>query len=143
WAEALSGEWGEGTKNVRAMEGAIYSLAKAYMNANIVASGQDAVRMAMEYYANPAVTTQINNTVYLNKDLPSVPEGQDQRFWVQRFLDERVADDLKKRGIDYDKDEVYLHPMQGGEGRFALHLNGTFIGTYYSRKEMESWITDQ
>src|SRR5690606_38192176 len=91
----------------------------------------------------PAVTTQINNTVYLNKDLPRVPEGQDQRFWMQRYFDEQVADDLKSMGIDYDKDDIYLHPMRGGEGRFMLHLNGTPLGKVYLRRDIESWINDR
>src|SRR5690606_2510906 len=125
WGEVFAGEWGEGEKNVLAMRGAVTSLAKAYMAAGIAATGEDAVRLAVEFYANPAVTTQINNAIYMNKDLPRVPENEDQRTWMKRFMDEKVAADLEAMGIEYDKDDIYLHPMRGGEGRFMLHLNGT------------------
>lgn len=140
WSEVFEGEWGEGEKNVRPMAGAIQSLAETYMAANIVTSGDAAVEMALKYYSNPAVSTQVNNAIYLNKDLPRVPEGQSQRFWFQRFLNEEVADYLKSQGIGYDPDEIYLHPMRGGEGRFMLHLNGTPLGKYFTRKEIEEWI---
>lgn len=140
WSEVFEGEWGEGDKNVRPMAGAISSLAESYMAANIVTSGEAAVELALKYYSDPAVTTQINNTIYLNKDLPRVPEGDSQRFWFQRYLDEEVADYLKSEGIKYDADEVYLHPMRGGEGTFMLHLNGTPLGKYFTRREIESWI---
>lgn len=143
WAELLQGEWGEGDKNVRPMANALSSLAKVYMAADIVTSGEAAVEMALRYYSDPSVTTQVNNTVYLNKDLPKVPERQSQREWMQRFLDFEVADYLKSQGIEYDKDEVYLHPMKGGEGRFMLHLNGTPIGKQFTRSEIEQWIIAQ
>lgn len=140
WSELLQGEWGEGTKNVRSMSGAISSLAKAYMAADIVTSGEAAVEMALKYYSNPTVTTQINNAVYMNKDLPKVPERQSQREWMKRFMDFEVADYLKSQGINYDKDEVYLHPMKGGEGRFMLQLNGIVLGKQFTRSEIEQWI---
>lgn len=143
WGEVFAGEWGEGEKNVLAMRGSVTSLAKAYMAAGVAATGDDAVRLAVEYYANPAVTTQINNAIYMNKDLPRVPENQDQRTWMKRFMDEKVAADLEALGIEYDKDDIYLHPMRGGEGRFMLHLNGTPIGTTYLRRDIEQWIIDQ
>lgn len=141
WSELLSGEWGEGDKNIRPMAGALQSLAQSYMAANIVPSGDKAVEMALKYYANPAVSTQINNTIYLNKDLPRVPERQSQREWMQRYIDEVVGGYLKDQGIDYDADEVNLHPMKGGESRFMLQLNGTVIGKQFTRKEIEDWIT--
>lgn len=143
WGEVFAGEWGEGEKNVLAMRGAVTSLAKAYMAAGVAATGDDAVRLAVEYYANPAVTTQINNAIYMNKDLPRVPENQDQRTWMKRFMDEKVAADLEAMGIEYDKDDIYLHPMRGGEGRFMLHLNGTPIGITYLRRDIEQWIIEQ
>ena len=143
WGELFAGEWGEGTKNVRPMRLAIQSLAKSYMAANVVTSGDAAVELALKYYANPAVTTQINNAVYLNKDLPRVPDGQTQREWMQRFFDEKVAEDLKAQGIDYDADDVNLLPMQGGEPRFMLQLNGTTMGVQYTRRAIEKWIEEK
>lgn len=143
WGELFAGEWGEGTKNVRPLRLAIQSLAKSYMAANVVTSGDAAVELALKYYSNPAVTTQINNAVYLNKDLPRVPEGQTQREWMQRFFDEKVAADLKAQGIDYDSDDVNLLPMVGGEPRFMLQLNGTTMGVQYTRKAIEQWIEER
>ena len=142
WSEVFGGEWGEGEKNVRQIEGSVRSLAKAYMAANMAASGEEAVKKAVEYYANPAVSTQINNTIYFTKDLPRVPDKQDQRFWFKRYMDEEVSKYLKAQGITYDRDDIVLHPMAGGEGRYMLSLNGTPIGKEFLRRDVEKWIEE-
>lgn len=143
WGEIFEGEWGEGDKNVRPMAQSIKSLAQSYMAANVVTSGDAAVELALKYFSNSAVTTQINNTVYMNKDLPMVPEGQSQRFWFQRFINEKVADDLKGQGINFDADEVWLNVPKGGVSRYQLFLNGVPLSTIYTRKDVEKWITDK
>lgn len=143
WGEVFSGEWGEGEKNLRVVQGSVRSLAKAYMAANVASTGEEAVKKAVEYYANPAVSTQINNTIYFNKDLPRVPEQQDQRFWFQRFMDEEVAKYLRDQGITYSAGDIVLQPMLGGEPRYMLHLNGTPLGKEFLRRDVEQWITER
>ncbi|QDB71024.1 internal virion protein C [Bordetella phage vB_BbrP_BB8] len=143
WGEVFSGEWGEGEKNLRVVQGAVRSLAKAYMAANVASTGEEAVQKAVEYYANPAVSTQINNTIYFNKDLPRVPEQQDQRFWFQRYMDEEVATYLKDQGITSSAGDIVLQPMLGGEPRYMLHLNGTPLGKEFLRRDVEAWITER
>lgn len=141
WGEVFSGEWGSGEKNLRVVQGAVRSLAKAYMSANVASTGEEAVKKAVEYYANPAVSTQINNTIYFNKDLPRVPDRQDQRFWFQRFMDEEVTKRLQAQGITADASDIVLQPMLGGEPRYMLHLNGTPLGQEFLRRDVEAWIT--
>lgn len=141
WGEVFSGEWGNGEKNMRVVQGAVRSLAKAYMSANVASTGEEAVKKAVEYYANPAVSTQINNTIYFNKDLPRVPDRQDQRFWFQRYMDEEVTKRLKDQGIKASANEIVLQPMLGGEPRYMLHLNGTPLGQEFLRRDVEAWIT--
>lgn len=142
WGEVFSGEWGDGEKNLRVVQGSVRSLAKAYMAANVAASGEEAVKKAVEYFANPAVSTQINNTIYFNKDLPRVPDKQDQRFWFQRYMDEEVSKYLKEQGITYSAGDIVLQPMLGGEPRYMLHLNGTPLGKEFLRRDVEQWITE-
>nr|WEM05538.1 internal virion protein [Ralstonia phage BOESR1] len=141
WGEVFSGEWGNGEKNLRVVQGAVRSLAKAYMSANTASTGEEAVKKAVEYYANPAVSTQINNTIYFNKDLPRVPERDDQRLWFQRFMDEEVTKRLKDQGIKASVSDIVLQPMLGGEPRYMLHLNGTPLGQEFLRRDVEAWVT--
>jgi hypothetical protein len=143
WGELLAGEWGNGEKNLRVVRGAVSSLAKAYMAANVASTGEEAVKKAVEYYANPAISTQINNTIYFNKDLPRVPANQDQREWFKRFMDSQVADFLKSKGITYNSDDIVLQPMLGGVPRYMLHLKGTPIGKEFLRRDVETWIQEQ
>lgn len=143
WSEVFSGEWGNGEKNMRVVQGAVRSLAKAYMAANVASTGEEAVKKAVEYYANPAVSTQINNTIYFNKDLPRVPDKQDQRFWFQRFMDEEVTKRLKDQGITASAGDIVLQPMLGGEPRYMLHLNGTPLGQEFLRRDVEAWIVNK
>lgn len=142
WGEVFSGEWGEGEKNLRVVQGAVRSLAKAYMSANVASTGEEAVKKAVQYYANPAVSTQINNTIYFNKDLPRVPERQDPRFWFQRYIDEEVTKHLKAQDIKASASDIVLQPMLGGEPRYMLHLNGTPLGQEFLRRDVEKWITE-
>lgn len=141
WGEVFSGEWGNGEKNLRVVQGAVRSLAKAYMSANVASNGEEAVKKAVEYYANPAVSTQINNTIYFNKDLPRVPDRQDQRYWFQRFINEEATKYLKDQGIKASASDIVLQPMLGGEPRYMLHLNGTPLGHEFLRRDVEAWIT--
>lgn len=143
WGEVFSGEWGNGEKNLRVVRGAVSSLAKAYMAANVASTGEEAVKKAVEYYANPAISTQINNTIYFNKDLPRVPQNQDQREWFKRFMDTQVSDYLKGKGITYNSDDIVLQPMLGGEPRYMVNLKGTPIGKEFLRRDVEKWIQDQ
>lgn len=51
-----------------------------------------ALEEVTKYYANPAVTAKVNNTLYYRKDLPAAPgENQSQEKWVERYINEVIV----------------------------------------------------
>lgn len=101
-----------------------------------------AVKATVEYLANPAVTTKINNTIYYNKDLPTVPKNENPGQWFDRFITEvpgKLAADRKMSPRD-----VRLAPnTTGGYTAFIADVPLTDeYGTmqHYTKEQVTQWI---
>jgi hypothetical protein len=109
-----------------------------------VPNAEKALEATIEYYSNPAVTSKIRNTVYLNKDLPSVPKGERVADWMERFIAEgpaKIAADQK-----IDGSSVRLEPTASGtyvawnKGIVMTGPNGQVLE--YSKDSVSKWIND-
>ena len=113
----------------------------------LVVSGQvkdpeTAVKKTVEYYANPAVTSKVNGTVYYNKYLPTAPKGEDRAKWFGRFIDEvpgKLATDRKM-----DRKDVRLEVNKAGyftawiAGVHLTDANGKYVT--YTKQQISEWI---
>lgn len=143
WGELFRGEFGNSEKNVLPIKNGVRSLAETYLGASVAKDGKDAVRMAGEYYAKPSITTQINNTIYLNKDLPELPAGVDRTAWFSKAMDEYVGGKLKTQGIKYNRSDLTLIPQEGGNAPYLIALRGQPTGEYVTKKEIADWVTSK
>ena len=99
WVKGLFG--GNEEVNLTAIGSDVRRRAELLVQSGQVSDAKAAVKASVEYFANPAVTAKINNTIYFRKDLPQVPEGQDQGEWFGRFIKEvpgKIASDQKLEG---------------------------------------------
>jgi hypothetical protein len=109
-----------------------------------VPNAERALEATIEYYSNPAVTTKIRNTVYLNKDLPSVPKGERVGDWMERFIAEGPAKIAADQMIDGSS--VRLEPTASGSyvaynrGIVMTGPNGQVLE--YSKDSVSKWIND-
>jgi hypothetical protein len=140
WSEVFRLEMGDAEKNVLPIKNSIRSLAETYLAAGVANSGEQAVKMAADYYARPEVTTQINNTLYLNKDLPDLPPGVDKASWFSKAMDGVVGAKLKGMGIGYSRSDLTLIPQQGGNAPYMISLRGQPTGMFVTKKELKDWV---
>lgn len=152
WGEVFRGEWGNGEKNLIPIRGHIKEIAETYLAAGVANSGEQAVQMAADYLSNPAVMTQINNTLYLNKDLPRVPPGEEGKTaeWTKGFMEQVIGERLKARGLPFSMSDLTLIPQEGGQGTFLVALRAQPIANEgnrgfmtVTRREMENWIKSE
>jgi hypothetical protein len=139
WGEVFRWEMGEGEKNLVVVKDHVRSLAETYLAAGVASDASSAVQKAAEYYADPRVTTQINNTIYLNKDLPELPEGMDRASWFARAIDGVVGSQFQAQGLKYNRGDVVLVPQDGGNRPYAIMYRGVFQGVV-PREDIKNWI---
>ena len=152
WGEVFRGEWGNGDKNLIPIKSHVREIAETYLAAGVANSGEQAVQMAADYLSNPGVMTQINNTLYLNKDLPKVPSGEEGKTaeWTMGFMQNVLGERLKARGLPFSMSDLTLIPQEGGQGTFLVALRAqpipnenNFGFMTVTRKEMENWIKSE
>ena len=142
WGEVFRWEMGEGEKNLVVVKDHVRRLAETYLAAGVAGDAAGAVQKAAEYYADPRVTTQINNTIYLNKDLPDLPDGMDRAGWFSKAIDGVVGTRFQSQGMKYSRGDVVLVPQEGGNRPFAIMYRGVFQGVI-SREEIKKWIMNE
>jgi hypothetical protein len=142
WVKTLFG--GNEEVNLTAIGSDIRRRAELLVQSGQVSDAKAAVRASVEYFANPAVTAKINNTVYFRKDLPQVPEGQDQGEWFGRFIKEvpgKIASDQKMEGS-----RIRLESNQSGgytawiAGVPLTDANGQVQN--YTKDQVGEWISN-
>jgi hypothetical protein len=138
WA---SGLWG-GNKDVNLTQ--IKSDAME-MVGDLVRSGkvepEKAVEQVMTYLADPAVTSVINNTIYYNKDLPSVPEGQNRGEWMTKFIKQKAARDYGGDAPSKPFFEGVKTPLDVAEG--VMRMGGSLAPVTDKPEDKVSRIGDQ
>lgn len=140
WGEVFRGEFGNGEKNLLVVKDSVKKLAETYLSAGVAGDAAQAVEKAAQYYADPRVTTQINNTIYLNKDLPELPQGLDRAKWFGKAMDGVVGGKLRELGIKYNNDDLVLIPQDGGNAPYMVSLRGIPTGMFVTKQELKSWV---
>lgn len=140
WGEVFRGEFGNGEKNLIVVKDSVKKLAETYLSAGVAGDAAQAVEKAAQYYADPRVTTQINNTIYLNKDLPELPQGLDRSKWFGKAMDGVVGGKLRGLGINYNSDDLVLIPQDGGNAPYMVSLRGVPTGMFVTKQELKAWV---
>ena len=140
WGEVFRGEFGNGEKNLIVVKDSVKKLAETYLSAGVAGDAAQAVAKAAQYYADPRVTTQINNTIYLNKDLPELPQGLDRSKWFGKAMDGVVGGKLRGLGIKYNSDDLVLIPQDGGNAPYMVSLRGVPTGMFVTKQELKAWV---
>jgi hypothetical protein len=115
------------------------------MVGDLVRSGkvepEKAVEQVMTYLADPAVTTVINNTIYYNKDLPSVPDGQNRSEWMTKFIKQKAARDYGGDAPTKPFFEGIKTPLDVAEG--VMRMGGSLAPVTEKPEDKVSRIGDQ
>ena len=131
--------------NLTAIQADIRRRSELLVLSGQVPDAKAAVRATVEYFSNPAITSKINNTVYFNKDLPTVPKNESQVEWMERFIEQvpgKIANDQK-----LDGSRIRLEPDQSGSftawaGNVPLtDANGKIVS--YSKGQISQWIGNE
>lgn len=143
WGEALRGEFGDGDKNLIAVKDPVRKLAETYLSAGVATDATQAVQKAAEYFARPEISTQVNNTIYLNKDLPELPKEMDRAKWFGKAMDGVVGGKLQAQEppINYNRADLVLIPQDGGNAPYIVSLRGAPTGITITKQELQTWIT--
>jgi hypothetical protein len=152
FSELIRWELGESEKNLLPIRNKVRKLTELLLASGQVNTPDDAEALVSSYLTNPAVTSQINNTLYLNKDLPQVPteESGNQAKWVKAYMEDVIGARLKAAGYPFKMKDLTLMPLEGGTGVFQVNLRAQGIANpdgrgFYrvTRTEMENWIKSE
>jgi len=136
----VKGLFGNDQVNLTQMAADIRHRSELLVMSGQVPDANAAVKATVEYLANPAVTSEINNTVYFNKDLPVVPKGEDPAKWLGRFIEAVPAK------IAPPKSDVRLEPNQ--YGGFTAWTGGVPVTdaagnvATYTKDDISKWVSD-
>ncbi|UHX60390.1 hypothetical protein RsoPWR2_47 [Ralstonia phage vRsoP-WR2] len=136
----FSGLFGNDQVNLTAVSADIRRRAELLVMSGQVPDANAAVKATVEYLANPAVTTRINNTLYFNKDLPVVPKGEDTGQWMGRFIKDVPQQIAKANNLG----DARLEPNQYGgftawTGGVPM-TDGTGKVVTYTRDDISKWV---
>lgn len=138
----VAGFFGNDQVNLTQVRADIRRRAELLVQTGQVSDPAAAVKASVEYLSNPQVTTKINNTLYMNKDLPTMPKGEDTAKWMERFIEEVPGKLAKDRA--WKASDVRLEPNQSG-GFMAWAGNvpitdkdGSTVN--YTKQQVSSWV---
>lgn len=140
WVKTLFG--GNESVNMTAIASDVRRRAELLVQSGQVPDAKAAVQASVEYFANPAVTTKINNTLYFNKDLPAVPKDESPGQWMERYIAAvpgKLANDQK-----LDGSRVRLEPNSAGG--FTAWIGGVYLTDSndvvqtYTKSQISQWI---
>lgn len=129
--------------NVTEMRSTINRLATLYLKSGQVRDADSAVAAAADYLKKPEVTTRINGTIYFNKDLPHVPEGQDPSRSFEEFI--KGVPGILASQQDLPADQVRL--SRNSYGGYTAWVGNVPLTDHegkrveYSREFVGSWIS--
>lgn len=138
----FSNFFGNEDVNLTAVQSTIRRRSELLVQSGQISNAQQAVKATVEYLSNPQVTTLVNNTLYFNKDLPRVPEGEGQAEWFENFIDSVPREVARNK--DLDEEDIRLEP--NSTGGFTAWTGGVPL-TYadnrivqYSKDDVSKWI---
>ena len=138
----VKGFFGNDQPNLVAIKHAIRRRSEMLVLSGQVKDTDTAVEATVKYLANPAVTSKVNGTLYYNKDLPTVPKGEEPSKWFGRFIDEvpgKLATDRKM-----DRKDVRLEVNKAGG--FTAWIAGVPLTdtkgnvVTYTKQQISEWI---
>ena len=128
--------------NLLGVKGIIRERAEILLMSGQLPDAKSAVEATVKYLSNPAVTTKVNNTLYMNSDLPPVPEGANRGDWFDKFITagpKQIAIDQKLKPttirLEPGKNGIYTAwagnvPLQDSNGQMVM----------YNREQIRDWI---
>lgn len=140
WAKSYFGS--NDAPNLVAVQHDIQRRAELLVQSGQVKDPEAAVKATVEYLSNPAVTTKVNGTLYYNKDLPTVPKGEDPAKWFGMFIDQTAGRLAEQRKMD--RSDVRLEPNQ--TGGFTAWVAGVPLTDHkgnvvtYTKQQVTEWI---
>lgn len=140
WVSTLFG--GNESVNLTAIGADVRRRAELLVQSGQVSDPKAAVQATVEYFANPAITTKINNTLYFNKDLPTVPQGESTSDWMEKFIKENPGKTATSQKMDGSR--VRLEPNTAGG--FTAWIGGVPLTDEkgavqtYTKKQVGDWI---
>ena len=141
WVSTLFG--GNEQVNMTAIGADVRRRAELLVQSGQVSDAASAVRASVEYFANPQVTSKINNTLYFNKDLPTAPKGENPGEWMERFIQAvpgKIASDQKMDGK-----RIRLEPnASGGFTAWTGNVPMTDANenrVVYTKGQISEWIS--
>lgn len=87
WAVHMLG--GNTDTNYTEVHGTVRRLSELLASSGRYSSGKDAVKAAVEYIGHPAVSVNINGTLYERSLIPPAPKGSvdSGEYWFEKFID--------------------------------------------------------
>lgn len=142
WVKTLFG--GNEQVNLTAIGSDVRRRAELLVASGQVPDAKAAVQASVEYFANPAVTSKINNTLYFNKDLPAVPKGENPGEWMEKFIVAQPGKTATDQKMDGSR--VRLEPNTAGG--FTAWIGGVPLTDAngavqtYTKGQISEWISN-
>lgn len=140
-AQRWNSLWGNSDVNLMSVRGELNRMTELLVKSGQVPDVNSALKASAEYLSNPKITTKINNTVYLNKDLPTFPAGSNTEDLMDRFI-KTVPGSIQ----GYSPSTVRLEPnafggFQAWSGATpVVNPEGNIV--HYTKEDISRWADD-
>jgi hypothetical protein len=135
------GLFGNETPNLTVIHGLIRKHTELLVRSGVEPSM--AVETSVKYLADPSRSTKINNTVYPNSALPTVPEGEQIGKWMERYkkeIPQKISEDLH-----VESKNIVLMPQSTGafiamNGGLPVHDKDGYT-IQFTKEEFQQWVS--
>jgi hypothetical protein len=136
--------------NTSQVHGWVKRYATLLAHSGQVGDPEQALKLAAEYIANPAVSVQVNGTLYLRSELPQAPASKTPAEWLERFIDAGPKARARELGfageavrLEYDEGARVYRAFAGGlplttaEGGLMAWQKGAIQQWYASQHQVD------
>lgn len=145
WAASLMGD--NTSANTAQVTGTLRRYATLLAHSGQYGTAEEAVSAAAAYLKNPAVSVQVNGTLYMRSEMPTPPSGGGTaEEWLEKYLDAVPKARAKELGFDANEVRMEYDPTAKGYRAMVAGVpltspeGGVMV---VSRNDIQKWYGEE
>ena len=145
WAASLMGD--NTSANTSQVTGTLRRYATLLAHSGQYGTAEEAVSAAAAYLKNPAVSVQVNGTLYMRSELPTSPHAKESaEEWLGKYLD--AVPKARAKELGFDANEVRMEYDPAAKAYRAMVAGFPLTNPeggvmVVSRRDVEKWYREE